>query len=161
MLLECSAPHRMQRNPVTIAMSVESSVHEVSGPVGRGFEAADKLRAAFASLLPASPQLFKQDVSHMSTKMFTIVRCIIVNIWEIHAMKLRSTFGLNLQRLRRERRLSQEQLAHLAGCARAYLSGAEAGRRNATLDTLEALAKVLEVAPADLLKDPMAMREEK
>ncbi len=76
-------------------------------------------------------------------------------------MKLRSTFGLNLQRLRRERRLSQEQLAHLAGCARAYLSGAEAGRRNATLDTLEALAKVLEVAPADLLKDPMAMREEK
>ncbi|MBT1155875.1 helix-turn-helix transcriptional regulator [Aminobacter anthyllidis] len=69
-------------------------------------------------------------------------------------MNLRKIFGLNLQRLRRERRLSQEQLAHLAGCARAYLSGAEAGRRNATLDILEALATVLEVEPADLLKDP-------
>lgn len=69
-------------------------------------------------------------------------------------MNLRKIFGLNLQRLRRERRLSQEQLAHLAGCARAYLSGAEAGRRNATLDMLEALATVLEVEPAHLLKEP-------
>ena len=74
-------------------------------------------------------------------------------------MNLRKIFGLNLQRLRRERRLSQEQLAHLAGCARAYLSGAEAGRRNATLDMLEALATVLEVEPADLLKDPAARPE--
>jgi transcriptional regulator with XRE-family HTH domain len=67
-------------------------------------------------------------------------------------MNLRSTFGSNLQKLRRDRGLSQEQLAHLAGCARAYLSGAEAGRRNATLDTVEALARVLEVEPAALLK---------
>lgn len=86
--------------------------------------------------------------------MCTIVRCIIVHIWQIHAMNLRKIFGLNLQRLRRERRLSQEQLAHLAGCARAYLSGAEAGRRNATLDMVEALARVLEVEPAELLMDP-------
>jgi len=91
--------------------------------------------------------------------MCTIVRCIIVHIGQIRAMKLRKIFGLNLQRLRRERRLSQEQLAHLAGCARAYLSGAEAGRRNATLDMLEALATVLEVEPADLLKDPAARLE--
>ena len=69
-------------------------------------------------------------------------------------MNLRKMFGLNLQRLRRERRLSQEQLAHLAGCARAYLSGAEAGRRNATLDMVEALARVLEVEPVELLMDP-------
>ncbi|MBA8909852.1 helix-turn-helix transcriptional regulator [Aminobacter sp. NyZ550] len=74
-------------------------------------------------------------------------------------MNLRKIFGLNLQRLRRERRLSQEQLAHLAGCARAYLSGAEAGRRNATLDMLEALATVLEVEPAELLKDPETRSE--
>ncbi|MDH4985038.1 helix-turn-helix transcriptional regulator [Aminobacter anthyllidis] len=74
-------------------------------------------------------------------------------------MNIRSVFGLNLQRRRRERRLSQEQLARLAGCARAYLSGAEAGRRNATLDMVEALATVLEVEPADLLKDPAAGRE--
>lgn len=92
-------------------------------------------------------------------KMCTIVRCIIVRIRQDHAMNLRKIFGLNLQRLRRERRLSQEQLAHLAGCARAYLSGAEAGRRNATLDMLEALATVLEVEPAELLKDPETRSE--
>lgn len=67
-------------------------------------------------------------------------------------MNLRGIFGLNLQRLRRERGLSQEQLAHLAGCPRAYLSGAEAGRRNVTLKTIEALAHALNVEPVDLIK---------
>lgn len=82
-----------------------------------------------------------------------------MQVRQIPAMNLRNAFGLNLQRLRRKRGLSQEQLAHLAGCARAYLSGAEAGRRNATLDMVEALATVLEVEPSDLLKDPAAGRE--
>ena len=71
-------------------------------------------------------------------------------------MNLRNVFGFNLRRIRRERQLSQEQLARLAGCARAYLSGAEAGRRNATLDMLEAFAKVLEVEPGVLLRHPGA-----
>ena len=66
-------------------------------------------------------------------------------------MSLKSTFGVNLQRVRRMRGLSQEELASRAGLARAYLSGAEAGRRNATLDTVEALAHVLDVAPQELL----------
>lgn len=66
-------------------------------------------------------------------------------------MDIKMAFGKNLQRLRREKGLSQEELAHLAGCARAYLSGAEAGRRNATLETIAALAKVLEVEAAELL----------
>jgi len=76
-------------------------------------------------------------------------------------MNLRNAFGLNLQRWRRERQLSQEQLARLAGCARAYLSGAEAGRRNATLDMVEALARVLEVEPAELLKNPAAQSDKR
>ncbi len=66
-------------------------------------------------------------------------------------MKLRAVFGLNVQRLRRERKLSQEQLSFVSGRTRAYISSVEAGRRNATLDTLEVLAKALEVAPQDLI----------
>ena len=62
-------------------------------------------------------------------------------------MKLRAVFGLNVQRLRRERKLSQEQLSFVSGRTRAYISSVEAGRRNATLDTLEILAKALDVAP--------------
>lgn len=67
-------------------------------------------------------------------------------------MDLKLTFGQNLQRIRRERGLSQEELASRAKLSRAYLSGAEAGRRNATLETIEAFAAVLDVEPIDLLK---------
>lgn len=66
-------------------------------------------------------------------------------------MKLRAVFGLNVQRLRRERGLSQEQLSFVSGRTRAYISSVEAGRRNATLDTLEILAHALAVEPQDLI----------
>ena len=66
-------------------------------------------------------------------------------------MNLRGVFGLNVQRLRRERKLSQEQLSFVSGRTRAYISSVEAGRRNATLDTLEVLARALEVEPQDLI----------
>lgn len=66
-------------------------------------------------------------------------------------MNLRGVFGLNVQRLRRERKLSQEQLSFVSGRTRAYISSVEAGRRNATLDTLEILAKALGVQPQDLI----------
>ncbi len=66
-------------------------------------------------------------------------------------MDLRGVFGMNVQRLRRERKLSQEQLSFLAGRTRAYISGVEAGRRNATLDTVAILAKALDVKPFELI----------
>jgi len=73
-------------------------------------------------------------------------------------MKLRAVFGLNVQRLRRERELSQEQLSFVSGRTRAYISSVEAGRRNATLDTLEILAKALDVEPQDLITAGAAER---
>lgn len=66
-------------------------------------------------------------------------------------MKLRNIFGTNVQRLRRERGLSQEQLSFLAQRTRAYISGVEAGRRNATLETLATLAEALGVEPYELI----------
>jgi transcriptional regulator with XRE-family HTH domain len=66
-------------------------------------------------------------------------------------MKLQEILGINVQRLRREKSLSQEQLALLAGRTRGYLSSLEAGRRNATLDTLEVLAAALDVRACDLI----------
>lgn len=66
-------------------------------------------------------------------------------------MDLRGIFGMNVQRLRREKGLSQEQLSFLAGRTRAYISGVEAGRRNATLDTVAILAKALAVEPHILI----------
>lgn len=66
-------------------------------------------------------------------------------------MVLRGIFGMNVQRLRREKKLSQEQLSFIAGRTRAYISGVEAGRRNATLDTVEIIAKALAVEPNVLI----------
>ena len=76
-------------------------------------------------------------------------------------MDIHSLFGLNLQRLRRERGFSQEQLALMAGHPRAYLSGAEAGRRNVTIQTIASLARALEVKPGDLLLEPTKGHESK
>ncbi|TPN86600.1 helix-turn-helix transcriptional regulator [Mesorhizobium sp. CU2] len=74
-------------------------------------------------------------------------------------MKLRGVFGLNVQRLRRERNLSQEQLSFVSGRSRAYISSVEAGRRNATLDTVEILAKALNVEPKELVSTNAANRQ--
>jgi len=66
-------------------------------------------------------------------------------------MKLRAVLGLNVQRLRRERKLSQERLSFDSGRTRAYISSVETGRRNATLETLEILAEALKVEPHELI----------
>ena len=67
-------------------------------------------------------------------------------------MTLRQIFALNLRRVRAERELSQEALADLAGIDRTYVSALERQVYSASLDTIEKLADVLEVEPAELLR---------
>ena len=62
-------------------------------------------------------------------------------------------FARRLRRIRMERGLSQEQLAGLAGLDRTYVSSCEAGRRNATIRTIDRLSRALEVDPAALVSD--------
>ncbi len=68
-------------------------------------------------------------------------------------MDIRKQVGLNVQRLRREKGWSQEDLAFESGLHRTYVSGIERGVRNPTLLILEKLAKTLGVRPAELLAD--------
>jgi len=65
-------------------------------------------------------------------------------------MSLRRIVARNLKRLRKERGLSQEELADLASLNRNYIGMIERQENAATVDTLEALAKALEVEPARL-----------
>ncbi|MBN9079401.1 MAG: helix-turn-helix transcriptional regulator [Rhizobiales bacterium] len=77
-------------------------------------------------------------------------------------MDVRAIVGINLQRLRREQGLSQEELAFCSGSTRAYLSGIEAGRRNATILTLAKLASALGVDVAEFfVRPPKAQRKHK
>lgn len=55
---------------------------------------------------------------------------------------------------RRERGLSQEQLAGLIGLARTSVTNIEAGRQNVVAYTVHLLARHLEISPDQLLSVP-------
>ena len=59
--------------------------------------------------------------------------------------------GANVRRLRVERKLTQEQLAHDAEIDVTYLRGIEAGRRNPSVAVLGRLALSMRVHPKELL----------
>ena len=67
-------------------------------------------------------------------------------------MDIRRQLGLNVQRIRKERGWSQEELAFESGLHRTYISGIERGARNPTVLVLERLAEALKVAPARLFE---------
>jgi len=67
-------------------------------------------------------------------------------------MALRETVARNLRRLRRSRRLSQEELADRAGINRNYVGMLEREENSATVDMLEKLADVLNVDPIEFFK---------
>ena len=67
-------------------------------------------------------------------------------------MTLRRILARNLKRLRRERGLTQEELADLAGLNRNYVGMIERQENAASVDTLEALADALQIKPVQLLE---------
>ena len=69
-------------------------------------------------------------------------------------MDLRQLFAMNLRRLRHERKVSQEQLAHDAEVDRAYLSRVERAVTYVGLEIIEKLAAILEVDPAEFFRRP-------
>jgi transcriptional regulator with XRE-family HTH domain len=66
-------------------------------------------------------------------------------------MKLRRMVARNLRRLRRERGLSQEELADRAGLNRNCVGMVEREENAPTVDVLERLATALKVEAIDLL----------
>jgi transcriptional regulator with XRE-family HTH domain len=69
------------------------------------------------------------------------------------ASTINTRFGANLRRLRRDKGISQEKLADLAGLHRTYVSSVERGERNVTLETVEKLAKALGVPMSKLMPE--------
>ncbi len=69
-------------------------------------------------------------------------------------MDLRQLFATNLRRIRHQRGVSQEGLAHDAGVDRAYLSRVERAVTFVGLEIVGKLADVLEVDPVEFFKKP-------
>jgi transcriptional regulator with XRE-family HTH domain len=67
-------------------------------------------------------------------------------------MDMRKLVGRNVARIRREKGLTQEQLAEISGFSQQYISGLEQGRRNPTIVTLFELATALGVGHLELLR---------
>ncbi len=66
-------------------------------------------------------------------------------------MDMRKLVGRNFARLRREKGMTQEQVAELSGLSQQYLSGLERGQRNPTIITLYELAQALGVSHVELI----------
>jgi transcriptional regulator with XRE-family HTH domain len=66
-------------------------------------------------------------------------------------MDMRTLIGRNFARIRREKHLTQEEVAARSGLSQQYLSGLESGRRNPTLITIHELAQALGVSHVDLV----------
>jgi transcriptional regulator with XRE-family HTH domain len=69
-------------------------------------------------------------------------------------MDIREVFAHNLKTLRHERGLTQEELAHRAEVDRTYISSLERCVYGASIDVIDRLATVLEVAPSKFLEMP-------
>ncbi|MDQ3635353.1 MAG: helix-turn-helix domain-containing protein [Acidobacteriota bacterium] len=55
-------------------------------------------------------------------------------------MTIQQKFGENVRKIRLQRGISQEKLAELAGLHRTYISSIELGKRNVSLQNIQALA---------------------
>lgn len=67
-------------------------------------------------------------------------------------MEARRRIAVNIQRLRRERGLSQEELGARANVHQTYLSQVEGAKRNPSIDVLERIANALKVDIAELFR---------
>ncbi len=61
--------------------------------------------------------------------------------------------AITLRKIRKNKNISQEDLAELAGLDRTYISGVERGVRNITLDSLEAIILALDIDISKFLSD--------
>lgn len=78
--------------------------------------------------------------------------------WECHSLnnhavmktKVRKQFGRKVRKLRKEKDMTQEQLAHDANIERSYMGAIERGQRSPTLDKISSIAKALKVPLSEL-----------
>lgn len=76
----------------------------------------------------------------------------MVLVWRDYAMDLKDAMAINLRRIRRDRNLTQEELADLAGISSRYVGAIERSKVSASVTVLGHIADALNVDPGDLLR---------
>jgi transcriptional regulator with XRE-family HTH domain len=64
---------------------------------------------------------------------------------------LRLIFADNLRTIRKQKNISQEELADRCGLHRTYVGSVERGERNISIDNIEKISDALKISPIDLL----------
>ena len=77
---------------------------------------------------------------------------MLVVLWG-DLMNLLHVFSVNVKRYRKEKNISQEKLAELAGLHRTYISALERERRNISIDNIQRIAEALEIEASLLFVD--------
>ncbi len=65
-------------------------------------------------------------------------------------MNIKTKFGRNIKKLRKERKLTQEELAEIANMDRSYLSDIERGIKSISIEKIENLAIALKMEISEL-----------
>lgn len=65
---------------------------------------------------------------------------------------IKKKFGQKLREIRKQKKLSQEELSFRASLHRTYISDIERGSRNVSLENIEKIAKALGVSTKNLLE---------
>ena len=77
----------------------------------------------------------------------------ILELAVISDSEILKKFGERVRQLRKQKDISQEELAHRADLHRTYIGMIERAEKNITLLNIEKIANALEVEVSDLLKD--------
>lgn len=70
---------------------------------------------------------------------------------QIENVKIETRFGRNVRKLRKSKKITQEELACMCNCYQHYISELERGKRNISLRAAEMIAHALGVEIQDLL----------
>lgn len=85
---------------------------------------------------------------------------VVPEAFEPHLF-LQHVFSANVRLVRTMRKLSQEELADLAGVDRTYVSSIERGLRNVSIQNIQRLAIALQVEARDLVDPALRLDLEK
>lgn len=68
------------------------------------------------------------------------------------ASPTRKQLGARVRKLRKEQKISQEELGYRANVHRTYIGAIERAEQNVSVDTIHKLARALKVPPSKLLE---------